>query len=92
MTESFDRSQHRFPQSRYFEDLTLGERFYIPSRTMTEAHFAAFQTLQPTTTRSTTMSSSAASAATPARSRTGSRSWPSRLRAPALSPLPSATR
>jgi acyl dehydratase len=45
MTESFDRSQHRFPQSRYFEDLTLGERFYIPSRTMTEAHFAAFQTL-----------------------------------------------
>ena len=43
--ESFDRRQHRFPESRYFEDLTLGERFYIPSRTMTEAHFAAFQTL-----------------------------------------------
>jgi hypothetical protein len=32
MTESFDRRQHRFPESRYFEDLKVGERFYIPSR------------------------------------------------------------
>ena len=31
------------PNSRYFEDLQLGERFSIPSRTMTEALFAAFQ-------------------------------------------------
>jgi acyl dehydratase len=45
MSENFDRRQHRFPQCRYFEDLAVGERFYIPSRTMTEAHFAAFQTL-----------------------------------------------
>jgi acyl dehydratase len=45
MTESFDPRQHRFPQTRYFEDLRLGERFYIPSRTITEAHFAAFQTV-----------------------------------------------
>jgi acyl dehydratase len=45
MTETFDKRQHRFPESRYFEDLAVGERFYIPSRTMTEAHFAAFQTL-----------------------------------------------
>ena len=45
MTESFDKRRHRFPESRYFEDLVVGERFYIPSRTMTEAHFAAFQTL-----------------------------------------------
>jgi acyl dehydratase len=45
MTESFDRRQHCFPENRYFEDLSVGERFYIPSRTMTEAHFAAFQTL-----------------------------------------------
>jgi acyl dehydratase len=43
MSEDFDRRQHRFPESRYFEDLRLGERFYIPSRTMTEAHFASFQ-------------------------------------------------
>ena len=27
----------------YFEDLTLGQRFPIPSRTMTDALFAAFQ-------------------------------------------------
>jgi acyl dehydratase len=45
MTEGFDRRQHRFALSRYFEDLGVGERFYIPSRTVTEAHFAAFQTL-----------------------------------------------
>ena len=45
MTENFDPRRHRFPESRYFEDLAIGERFYIPSRTMTEAHFAAFQTL-----------------------------------------------
>ena len=45
MTESFDRRQHRFPVSRYFEDLVVGERFYVPSRTVTEAHFAAFQML-----------------------------------------------
>ena len=45
MTDTFDRRQHRFPDSRYFEDLKLGERFYIPSRTVTEADFAAFRTV-----------------------------------------------
>jgi acyl dehydratase len=45
MTEGFDRRRHRFAESRYFEDLAVGERFSIPSRTMTEAHFAAFQTV-----------------------------------------------
>jgi acyl dehydratase len=45
MTEPFDRRRHRFPHSRYFDDLAVGERFYIPSRTVTEAHFAAFQTV-----------------------------------------------
>ena len=45
MTESFERGRHRFGAPRYFEDLAVGERFYIPSRTMTEAHFAAFQTI-----------------------------------------------
>jgi acyl dehydratase len=43
MSEGFDRRAHRFPESRFFENLTVGERFYIPSRTVTEAHFAAFQ-------------------------------------------------
>jgi len=45
MSEGFDPRLHRYPESRYFEDLAVGERFYIPSRTMTEAHFSAFQTL-----------------------------------------------
>ena len=40
----FDPTQHRMvPQQRWFEDFALGERFVIPSRTMTSAVFAAFQ-------------------------------------------------
>ena len=31
------------PQQRWFEDFTLGERFVLPSRTMTSGIFAAFQ-------------------------------------------------
>ncbi len=43
MTE-FDPAQHRMvPPQRWFEDFTLGERFVIPSRTMTSAVFAAFR-------------------------------------------------
>ena len=45
MTEKFDPRRQRYQESRYFEDLRVGERFFIPSRTMTEAHFAAFQTV-----------------------------------------------
>ncbi|RVT89957.1 dehydratase [Rhodovarius crocodyli] len=41
---SFDPSQHRMvAQQRWFEDFTMGERFPLPSRTMTEAIFLAFQ-------------------------------------------------
>jgi acyl dehydratase len=41
----FDPKDHRMvQQQRWFEDFSLGERFVIPSRTMTEAIFAAFQT------------------------------------------------
>jgi len=40
----FDPAQHRMvPAQRWFEDFALGERFVLPSRTMTEAVFAAFQ-------------------------------------------------
>jgi acyl dehydratase len=40
----FDPIMHRMvPQQRWFEDFVLGERFVIPSRTMTSAVFAAFQ-------------------------------------------------
>ena len=40
----FDPTEHRLvQQQRWFEDFSLHERFVIPSRTMTEAVFAAFQ-------------------------------------------------
>ncbi len=40
----FDPTQHRMvPEQRWFEDFHLGERFVLPSRTMTEAIFLAFQ-------------------------------------------------
>jgi acyl dehydratase len=43
MTE-FDPRAHRLaPAQRWFEDFTLGERFVLPSRTMTDAVFLAFQ-------------------------------------------------
>lgn len=44
MTESFDPAQHRMlAEQRWFDDFRLGERFVLPSRTMTEAVFLAFQ-------------------------------------------------
>ncbi len=44
MSDTFDPAAHRMvPQQRFFEDFTLGERFILPSRTMTEAVFLAFQ-------------------------------------------------
>jgi acyl dehydratase len=40
----FDPSQHRMiPEQRWFGDFRLGERFVLPSRTMTAAVFSAFQ-------------------------------------------------
>ncbi len=39
----FDPRQHRYGESRWFEDFSVGETFYIPSRTMTDGLFAAFQ-------------------------------------------------
>lgn len=43
MSEAFDPAAHRFGPSRYFEDFKVGESFHIPSRTVTEAQFLAFQ-------------------------------------------------
>ena len=44
MTDSFDATRdHRFAETRWFEDFRLGEQFWIPSRTQTDALFAAFQ-------------------------------------------------
>lgn len=44
MTEPFDPARHRMiAEQRWFDDFRLGERFVLPSRTMTEAVFLAFQ-------------------------------------------------
>jgi acyl dehydratase len=44
MSSAFDPSAHRMvPGQRWFEDFQIGERFVLPSRTMTEAIFSAFQ-------------------------------------------------
>jgi acyl dehydratase len=40
---SFDPSAHRLAPQRWFGDFGLGEVFNLPSRTMTEAIFLAFQ-------------------------------------------------
>ncbi len=39
----FDPAKHVLTDSSYFEDLSLGQRFLIPSRTLGDANFAAFQ-------------------------------------------------
>ena len=41
--DGFDPAGHVLTAQRWFDDLTVGERFPIPSRTVTEALFAAFQ-------------------------------------------------
>ncbi|MBT5265783.1 MAG: MaoC family dehydratase [Rhodospirillaceae bacterium] len=43
MTETFKPEEHRFCETHYFEDLEVGRRFYIASRTLGDANFAAFQ-------------------------------------------------
>ncbi len=43
MTATFDPAQHRRFETRWFDDFKVGERFILPSRTMTDALFAAFQ-------------------------------------------------
>jgi acyl dehydratase len=43
MSEAFDPAAHRLAPARYFEDFAVGEVFNIPSRTVTEAQFLAFQ-------------------------------------------------
>lgn len=40
---SFDPATHGLYPTRWFEDFTVGEEFAIPSRTVTDAHFSAFQ-------------------------------------------------
>lgn len=40
---TFDPASHRLCEQRWFEDFTQGEVFRLPSRTMTDAVFLAFQ-------------------------------------------------
>lgn len=42
--QAFRPADHKAGPSHYFEDLEVGQRFYINSRTQTDALFAAFQT------------------------------------------------
>lgn len=39
----FKPAEHMYAEPSYFEDLSVGQRFYIPSRTQTPALFSAFQ-------------------------------------------------
>ena len=41
--ESFDPTTHQMSESHYYEDVKVGDTFPIPSRTLGEANFAAFQ-------------------------------------------------
>jgi acyl dehydratase len=43
--ETFDPARHRLAETRWFEDFRVGEQFVLPSRTVTDAHFMAFQAL-----------------------------------------------
>lgn len=43
MSAAFDPDKHRRYESRWFDDFKVGERFILPSRTMTDALFLAFQ-------------------------------------------------
>ena len=43
MSAPFDPARHRRHENRWFEDFRVGERFVLPSRTMTDALFTAFQ-------------------------------------------------
>ena len=45
MADHFDPSWHRVAPARWFDDFKLGERFVLPSRTIGDASFAAFQML-----------------------------------------------
>ena len=44
MNQPYDvHRDHRYGPTRWFEDFSVGEKFWIPSRTLNDALFAAFQ-------------------------------------------------
>jgi acyl dehydratase len=40
---AWSQADHKVAPQRWFEDFTVGETYHMPSRTMSDAHFAAFQ-------------------------------------------------
>ena len=42
---NFDPAKHELTPQRGFEDLAIGEHFALPSRTLTDANYSAFQTV-----------------------------------------------
>jgi len=40
---AFDPRAHQLAEQRWFEDFRVGESFRLPSRSMSDAHFLAFQ-------------------------------------------------
>ena len=42
MDDTFEPENHKYPASLFFEDLRVGETYYIPSRTLSDANFAKF--------------------------------------------------
>jgi len=44
VSDDWTPEDHRSAPSKFFEDLQVGQKFVIPSRTQTSALFAAFQT------------------------------------------------
>jgi acyl dehydratase len=69
--EDFSPETHRFAEPRYFDDFRVGERFYIPSRTMTTRSSRPSSWPPATTTRSTTTAPTSARGATVTSSLTG---------------------
>jgi len=72
---AFDPTRHRLvPELRWVEDFTLGERFALPIRTMTDALVLPAQAASEDNHPITTTSHSATRGGA---CRTGSRSWAS---------------
>ena len=58
--ESFDPAKHELVAWKRFDELRIGDRFPIPSRTIGDANFGAFQLASATIIPSITMSNTAA--------------------------------
>ena len=64
MIEPFNPENHRLAPSRFFEDFSLGESFYIPSRTVRRHSSSLSRPPRATTIPSTTIANIAGVTAT----------------------------